>query len=155
MMLLLFPKSGDLKVLAEIHAASFAEPWDFRAIGELLAAPGAFAFHAENGFVLARVAAEEAEILTLAVRPDRRRRGVGAALVRAASDQAIGLGAGRIFLEAAVGNVAARALYAGLGFAEVGRRKAYYAVGPDKREDAVILRSNLPLSPLGKQPAAG
>jgi ribosomal-protein-alanine N-acetyltransferase len=101
------------------------------------------------------VAADEVEILTLAVRPDRRRRGAGTALVHAAARHAIGLGASQIFLEVAIGNAAARRLYSGLGFAEVGRRKAYYLKEPAKREDALILRSNLPLSPLGKRPGAG
>jgi ribosomal-protein-alanine N-acetyltransferase len=138
-----------------MHAAAFAEAWSVRALAELLAAPGTFAFHTPDGFVLARVAASEAEILTLAVPPDRRRRGTGAALVGAAADEAMVRGAHQIFLEVASGNVAARALYAGLGFAEVGQRKGYYASGPVEREDALILRSKLPLSPLGKSARAG
>jgi [ribosomal protein S18]-alanine N-acetyltransferase len=151
----LFAKDGDLSVLAEIHAAAFAESWTARALAELLASPGTFAFHTEDSFILARVAASEAEILTLAVRPDRRRHGSGAALVCAAADEAMVRGAGHIFLEVALGNTAARALYTGLGFVIVGQRKGYYASGPDKREDALILRSNLPLPPLGKRPEAG
>jgi len=146
---------GDLTELAAIHAAAFSDPWTARAIGELLASPGTFAFHAEGGFVLARIAGGEAEILTLAVRPDWRRHGTGGALVRAAAEQAVALGGRRIFLEVAVSNHAARALYTALGFGEVGRRKGYYALGAQKREDALILRSNLPLSPLGKSPGAG
>jgi len=151
----LVSKVGDLSSLAKIHATSFAEPWTERAIDELLASPGSLAFCAEDGFVLARVAADEAEILTLAVRPDRRRRGVGTSLVRAAADHASALGARYIFLEVAVGNAGATSLYTGLGFGGVGRRPAYYDSGPDKREDALILRSNLPLPPLGKRPEAG
>jgi ribosomal-protein-alanine N-acetyltransferase len=151
----LLAKDGDLSRLAEIHAAAFTEAWTVRALAELLAAPGTFAFHTALGFILARVAASEAEILTLAVRPERRRQGKGAALVRAAAVEAMVRGTGQIFLEVAVGNAAARALYAGLGFAEVGQRKGYYASGPDKREDALVLRSKLPLSPLGKSPGAG
>jgi [ribosomal protein S18]-alanine N-acetyltransferase len=151
----LFSKDVDLEILAEIHACVFAEPWTTNVIDELLAMPGSFAFFTGNGFVLARIAADEAEILTLAVRPDSRRRGQGTALVRAAADHAHSLGAGDIFLEVASSNTAARALYAGLGCAEVGKRKGYYAFGRDKREDALILRSKLPLSPLGKSPRAG
>lgn len=151
---LLFANDGDLSMLAEIHAAAFAQSWSARAIAELLATPGTFAFHSEHGFVLARVAAGEAEILTLAVRPERRRHGTGAALVRAAANEAMAHGAVQIFLEVALGNAAARALYTGLGFGEVGQRKAYYASGPDNREDALILRSKLPLSPLGKSSGA-
>lgn len=150
-----FPIGGDPAVLAEIHAASFSDAWDAKAFATLLAAPGTFALYSEGGFVLVRTVGDEAEILTLAVQPDRRRRGLAARLVHAASQRAFELGASRIFLEVAVGNAAARALYTGLGFAEVGSRRAYYAAGPGKREDALILRSNLPLSPLGKRLRAG
>ena len=146
---------ADLAVLADIHAASFAEPWSASALGELLASPGAFGFGGDDGFTLARVVADEAEILTLAVRPERRRCGIGAALVHAAAEHALRLQARRIFLEVAIGNAAARQLYAGIGFGEVGRRAAYYGIAANKREDALILRSNLPLSPLGKKPVAG
>jgi len=152
---LLLPSGADLAVLAEIHAASFAEPWSASAFGELLASPGVFAFGGDDGFTLVRVVGDEAEILTLAVRPERRRCGIGAALVCAAADHALRLGAHRIFLEVAIGNHAACRLYAGLGFVEVGRRTAYYGAGANKREDALVLRSNLPLPPLGKRPAAG
>jgi ribosomal-protein-alanine N-acetyltransferase len=155
MMPVFFSKDGDLAMLAEIHACAFAEPWTASAIDELLAMPGSFAYFTGNGFILARIAADEAEILTLAVRPDSRRRGQATALVRAAADHAHSLGASDILLEVASNNRAARALYAGLGCAEVGIRKGYYAFGPDKHEDALILRSKLPLSPLGKSPRAG
>jgi ribosomal-protein-alanine N-acetyltransferase len=60
-----------------------------------------------------------------------------------------------MFLEVAISNVAARALYDRLGFTEAGRRKGYYARPGSPPEDALILRSNLPLSPLGKKPSAG
>ena len=155
MMPLLFPKDGDPAGLAAIHAASFADSWSANSIGDLLATPGAFAFYSKGGFVAARAAGGEAEILTIAVRPSHRRKGEGAALVGAAADHARLLGAGVIFLEVAAGNDAARELYAGLGFVVAGRRKGYYAVGQAKLEDALVLRSNLPLSPLGKRPVAG
>lgn len=152
---LIVQKGADLTDLAEIHASCFAEPWTVRALSGLLDSQGAVGFVTEGGFILARVAANEAEILTLAVRPECRRRGNADALVRAVALHARRLGAGRIFLEVAVSNSAAGGLYKGLGFLEVGRRKGYYAAGPNNREDALILRSNLPLSPLGKRPAAG
>src|SRR4029079_11031756 len=55
---------ADLAVLADIHAASFAEPWSASALAELVASPGAFGFGGDDGFTLARVVADEAEILT-------------------------------------------------------------------------------------------
>jgi ribosomal-protein-alanine N-acetyltransferase len=106
----------------------------------MLATPGTFAFAHGDGFVLARVAADEAEIVTLAVRPAARGRGLGRALLQAAIDKARSLGADTMFLEVGADNPQALALYAGLGFAKVGARKAYY----DGR-DALVLR--LPLAP--------
>lgn len=145
----------DLARLASMHAQSFATPWTADALYELLMTPGTFGYRFEDGFIVARAAGDEAEILTLAVQPQSRRAGSGTHLVRAAAHHAHGLGARCLFLEVAPGNAAALGLYKGLGFAEVGRRKGYYVTGQDKSEDALILRSNLPLTPLGKRPASG
>jgi len=146
---------ADLSALAEIHRSAFDEPWSLEALHDLLAVPGAFALASENGFILVRAAADEAEILTLAVGPGERRRGIGRALVQAAASHAQDLGAARLFLEVAEDNLAACRLYAGLGFAAVGRRTGYYAAKAGEPQDALILHSNLPLSPLGKRPPAG
>jgi ribosomal-protein-alanine N-acetyltransferase len=151
----LVARDFDLAQLAAIHAESFAAPWSAPALAELLAAPGTFAFHDDGGFILARLAAEEAEILTLAVARAKRRRGIGANLVRCAATHAAQRGVERLFLEVASANEAAQRLYRGLGFREVGRRKDYYALGAGKFADALILRCNLPLPPLGKSPTSG
>jgi ribosomal-protein-alanine N-acetyltransferase len=145
----------DFAQLAAIHAESFDKNWSTQALATLLATPGTFALYLDGGFIVVRVAGGEGEILTLAVRPARRRRGVGANLVRSAASHAERRGAGRLFLEVAFGNRAARGLYGSLGFGEVGRRKAYYALGDGKFDDALILRGNLPLPPLGKWPTSG
>lgn len=105
----------------------------------MLREPGAFAFHHPDGFVLARVTAGEAEILTLAVAPDARGKGLGRALLTAAIGEAKKMGAHVMFLEVGSDNPAALALYAGLGFTKVGLRKGYY-----QGRDAALLR--LPLS---------
>jgi ribosomal-protein-alanine N-acetyltransferase len=151
----LFQNGLDTSSLAAVHAECFPDPWDSRAIAELLASPGSFAFTAPDGFILARVAAGEAEILTLAVSPRVRRFGTGSALVAAAAAHAHRIGAQTLFLEVAAGNLPARTLYRRLGFVEAGLRKGYYVAGRSRPEDALVLRSNLPLSPLGKIPAAG
>lgn len=132
----------DAAALAALHAAAFpdAERWDAAAIGGLLAMPGAFGLVLPGeGFVLARVAADEAEILTLAVAPEARRRGHGAALLAAAMAQAVARGAAAMFLEVSERNAAAGALYVRAGFAEAGRRRRYYADGAD----ALVLRRGL------------
>lgn len=128
--------------LAAIHAEAFAAPWDQAALAELLASPGVFAVAEVEGFILIRVVVDEAEILTLAVRPSARRGGLGARLVEAAMVRAAALGAERIFLEVAESNVAARALYARSGFVEMGRRRGYYSHADGSREDALTLVLN-------------
>lgn len=128
--------------MAAIHAAAFPPPeaWGADALALQLGAPGAFGFlDARGGLVLARAAADEAEILTLAVAPFGRRRGVARGLLRAAMAEAARRGAAAMFLEVSTGNEAARALYAGRGFREAGRRARYYPDGAD----ALVLRACL------------
>ena len=135
--------------MAAIHAQAFAkaQAWGTDAIALQLGLPGTFGLiAAEGGMVLARTAADEAEILTLAVIPPARRRGLGRALLDAARREASRRGARAMFLEVSGGNHAARALYSAAGFAEVGRRGRYYADGTD----ALILRA--PLSPAAARP---
>ena len=91
---------------------------------------------------LAWAQAGEAEILTLATLAGQRRLGAGRALVQEILVQAAALGAGALFLEVAQTNVAARALYTGLGFLEIGRRERYYP-GPVGPIDALVLRRTL------------
>lgn len=147
-------KPDDTDVLARLHALAFAQGWTAKSLADLLAALGTFAFLAEEngtplGFVLCRAAGGEAEILTLAVHPDARRHDFGRRLVEAAAGKAQTMGAGVLFLEVAVDNKAALGLYGLLGFAEAGRRKAYYAREAGPPADALTLKVELPLSRLG------
>jgi ribosomal-protein-alanine N-acetyltransferase len=98
---------------------------------------------APAGFVLARVNAGEAEILSVGVRLSSRRRSLATALVQSALNQASADGAVEVFLEVAVENAAARALYRRLGFREVGLRAVYYREGMGAGSDALILRRAL------------
>ena len=134
------PGADDVAILAEFHATSFPDAWSAASIRELFAGPGVFAFLAPDGFILARAAGGEAEILTLAVMPTARRQGIGRALVLSAARHAQGLGAESLFLEVRTGNHPALGLYTGLGFIAAGRRKAYYGA-----EDAHVLKAILPL----------
>jgi ribosomal-protein-alanine N-acetyltransferase len=135
-------------LLAALHAEAFSatDRWTEQTIELLLSLPGHFALLAEAmgepaGFIMGRVAADEAEVLTLAVRPAARRRGVGGALMRALASESAQRQAANLFLEVSESNQAARALYAGLGAKEAGRRRRYYANGTD----ALVLRC--PLKP--------
>ena len=141
-------------VAAALHAAAMAagtgdEAWDADAIRTLIALPGSFGWLAHAGqdelagFVLARVAADEAEILTLAVAPARQGAGIGRGLMAAALCGARAAGASRMLLEVATDNAPARALYARLGFAPVGCRRAYYRRPGRPAEDCLVMALGL------------
>jgi ribosomal protein S18 acetylase RimI-like enzyme len=105
--------------------------------------------------VLARIAGGEAEILTLAVAPHARGKGLGRALLQSAIARAETQGAHAVFLEVGSDNPHALTLYAGLGFGKVGMRKGYYASasggtsgdtsGVSGGGDALVLRLSLPV----------
>ena len=133
-------------VMATLHVACFPEEsWDRVAIAGLLgdtAVDGLLLCGPEDdpvGFALVRTAADEAEILTIGIRPDVRGRGLGGRLIAAACDRAAGRGAARIFLEVSDCNRAALSMYRRTGFEPVGRRRHYYGVGVD----ALVLRLTL------------
>jgi ribosomal-protein-alanine N-acetyltransferase len=128
--------------MAEIHRAAFAasQAWGTTAIGVQLALPGVAGWlDRRGGMILARIAADEMEVLTIAVVPPARRQGIGRKLLDTALAWAGSQGARAALLEVAVGNSAALALYQRVGFSPVGRRPRYYPDGGD----ALILRRPL------------
>ena len=142
----------DLDRAAAMHAESFGSlgerTWTRQDLAELLASPGVAgmlvrADDGDAGFALWRVAADEAELLTLAVRPIHRRRGVGRQLLLAAIDHARAAGARSLYLEVGADNSAARNLYDAQGFVAVGSRPAYYNRGSAPPADAVVMRLTL------------
>lgn len=135
---------------AAIHAASFAYPWQESDFEQLFVAPETFADGAIEpkeeylaGFVLSRVAADEAEILTIAVAPEWRRRGIATSLLEPHMQGLAAIRVSRLFLEVSVENTAARALYAHFGFEQVGERKAYYRTEGADLAAALVLRRDL------------
>jgi [ribosomal protein S18]-alanine N-acetyltransferase len=142
----------DLDRAAALHCEAFIpmgeRGWTRRDIAELLATPGVAglllrADTADVGMAVCRVAADEAELLTIAVRPGYRRRGAGRRLLGAVIDQVRDAGARVLFLEVSADNPAAQALYGSTGFAAVGRRAAYYARGDQPAADAIVMRLTL------------
>jgi ribosomal-protein-alanine N-acetyltransferase len=132
--------------IAALHRLLFDPGWGEAAIRGLLARPGSLSFVAEvpgtaglAGFVLAQVAADEAEILSLGVAPCSRRAGLGRRLTETLIEALRELSAQRLFLEVASDNAPALAWYRKLGFEPVGARKSYYACGGD----AVVLALTL------------
>ena len=89
------------------------------------------------GYVVALEAADEGEILNLAVAPAGRRNGLGRALVQHILEALTARGVRHVYLEVRESNAPARALYVAHGFKEVGRRKEYYR---RPVEDAIVLR---------------
>lgn len=139
---------SDARAMAAIHREVFADgtesawgtPWGAEAFGAQLGLPGALGFiDPEGAVLLARVLCPEAEVLTLAVVRQARRRGLGIALVSLAMREAAAAGAKRIVLEVGVSNAPARALYEKVGFCRVGLRRGYYA----DRSDALLLAADL------------
>lgn len=134
------PDRPEPETLAALHATAFAAPWSTAEFADLLGQPGVLAAVETDGFILVRVVLDEAEILTLAVRPDARRAGLGGRLVGRGAVLAAQAGAARLFLEVAEDNAAARALYDRAGFRLLGRRRGYYDGG---RTDALVLGLDL------------
>ena len=131
----------DAAALAAIHAACFTHPrpWTAPEIASILSGPLAFLLYDSGGFLLGRVVADEAELLTLAVLPDHRRRGVGKALVHGFLTQSRQRAATRAFLEVAASNHSAIRLYDSAGFVLAGRRTGYYRTATGAAEDALVL----------------
>ena len=148
------PRIGALGVeraedCAALHAASFTFPWPQDDFETLLAARTTFAEGAYGrgdelvGFLLSRLAADEAEILTLAVKPKRRGQGIARKLMHAGMARLQAAGAKSWFLEAEAQNKVALSLYAHFGFERVGERKSYYRTAGGEPASAYILRRNL------------
>jgi ribosomal-protein-alanine N-acetyltransferase len=126
----------DAPTMAAIHGGSFTRAWNETAMAEMLGVHGTFALLAAStaaeppqGLLIARAAADEAEILTLCVQPPHRRRGLAQALLATAIAALRAAGARRLFLEVEEGNTAALALYRGAAATEIGHRRAYYEHG--------------------------
>jgi [ribosomal protein S18]-alanine N-acetyltransferase len=136
--------------LAAIHAGGFARPWSTLEFERLLAeqnvtGDGLFVGQAISpaGFVLSRSVIDEAEILTVAIAPEWRRRGYSRPLLAAHLDGLARAGIGHVHLEVEEGNSPALALYRRLGFREIGRRAGYYRRADDSRAAALTMRLDL------------
>jgi len=134
--------SGDIPPVMEIERSSFLTPWTegmfrsqlrFRdqAINLVLLEGGAVA-----GYAAAWIAYDELHLLSIAVDPAMRRRGLGGEILRAVLDRGRARGAVRAVLEVREGNAAARAFYRMHGFLDIGIRRRYYS---DTDEDAIIM----------------
>jgi ribosomal-protein-alanine N-acetyltransferase len=142
----------DLDRAAALHAESFVplgeRAWTRQDLAELVASPGVAGLLLQvdghdAGLAVCRVAADEAELLTIAVRPAHRRQGLARHLLAAVIHHVRGAGARTLFLEVGVDNPAARSLYEAQGFCAVGERRAYYQRGHEPPADGIVMRLTL------------
>ena len=134
----------DAAAIAVVHVASFQRGWGEDELRDLLLDRNVVCHRATVGrnlvaFILSRLAAAEAEILSVAVAPGWRARGLSRPLLDLHLRRLAGLGVRTIFLEVDEKNAAAGRLYRRAGFYEVGRRQGYYAGGVA----ALVLRRDL------------
>lgn len=132
--------------VAALHKRLFDEAWSESSIKALLEHPASTSLIAVagdpktiKGFIIAQLAADEAEIVSIGVAPDWQRAGLGTRLIEGLMRASKKGEAVRLFLEVAEDNPAARALYAKLGFKEAGRRKGYYKRADGRSVDALTL----------------
>lgn len=132
--------------IAALHAKLFDPAWDEAAVLALLDHPAAASYIALTGnpkltigFVMSQIAGDEAEILSIGVLPAVQRHGAGRAIMEALVRSLKRAEITRLFLEVAADNEAAKALYAKLGFKEIGRRKGYYQRTGGTPQDAINL----------------
>ncbi len=133
------------EIIAGIHGECFDRPWSGPEMARMLCAPAISGFGAgddayPDGFILGQFSGEEGEILTIAVRPRVRQRGIGRALIAALIESAREKGVRSLFLEVASDNVAALHLYETSFFVRKGLRKAYYSRGPGQVDAHILER---------------
>jgi ribosomal-protein-alanine N-acetyltransferase len=143
-------QSGEAAALAAIHRELFDRPWESDDMRRLLESTAVRAFVAEAGpaqmlagFILGRVAADEAEILSIGVARAWQRCGLGGQLTGELAASLVRSGAQRLFLEVAADNAPALALYLRQGFHSVARRKSYYERRDAPAADALVLAKTL------------
>ena len=143
---------ADSAALAALHREDFARPWTGDEFAGLLEQDTVFGYGAREvghgakapvGFVLARLAGGEGEILTIAVARSQRRQGLGWQLMDAVLRELHAERAEALFLEVDETNVAAIALYRRLGFREVGKRANYYQSSEHGPTGALVMRRDL------------
>jgi [ribosomal protein S18]-alanine N-acetyltransferase len=145
--------SRDAAAIAALHAASFARGWSEQEVEGLLTDRAVIAHRAMSGaaktgsnlagFIMSRLAADEAEILSVAVAGPRRGRGLARKLLDLHLRRLAALGARAVFLEVDEHNAPAIRLYDRAGFHEISRRPNYYAGAGGKAAAALILRRDL------------
>ena len=138
----------DATAIAEMEAEIFGDPWSKKDIFSYICSDTGICFTAldESGpiaYIIGRKIIPEGEIYRIAVREDKRCRGIGYRLLSYALKTEWGQGVETVFLEVRESNIAARALYKAYGFNEISVRKNYYQ-NPTEYAVIMIKDSKLP-----------
>ena len=149
---LLWASPDQAAEIAHLHGQLFSPGWSEESVRSLLDHPGSTAFLAvlagqpptTVGFVMAQLAADEAEILSIGVAPEWQRKGIGRRLVEGVARAVQRAEAKTLHLEVAADNDAAMELYRRAGFLGTGLRRGYYERPGSAPVDAVTLSLRLP-----------
>jgi ribosomal-protein-alanine N-acetyltransferase len=138
----------DAPKLAELHGASFHRGWGEGEFEAMLTERNTLAHRLKLGrktigFAVSRIAADEAEILSIAVDANHRGRGLSRNLLLTHLGHLAGRGVRSVFLEVEENNQPARRLYQGVGFAVAGRRERYYRQPSGEQLNALLMRRDL------------
>ncbi len=141
--------AADAETVARLHAQGFYRGWPREEFAAYIAGPDTPVYVACDkrrriaGFAMLRLAADEAELMTIAVDPKWRKKGVGLALMRALLEDLRMTAARRLLLEVAADNAAALRLYGKLGFVQVAERRGYYARPDGAPATALVMARDL------------
>jgi ribosomal-protein-alanine N-acetyltransferase len=138
----------DAARLAQLHGASFHRGWGEAEFEGMLTERNTLVHRLKAGrkiigFAVSRMAADEAEILSIAVDPGYRGRGLSRNLLLTHLGHLAGRGVRTVFLEVEENNQPARRLYDRAGFAVAGRRERYYREPGGQQLNAVLMRRDL------------
>jgi [ribosomal protein S18]-alanine N-acetyltransferase len=138
----------DARRLAQLHGASFHRGWGEGEFEEMLRERNTLVHRLRQGrniigFAVSRIAADEAEILSIAMEPRHRGRGLSRNLLLTHLGHLAGHGVRTVFLEVEENNQPARRLYQRTGFSVAGRRERYYKEPGGEPLNAVLMRRDL------------
>ena len=138
----------DAETLSRLHRASFHRGWSAGEFRQMLTERNVLAHRLRlgkrtTGFIISRAAADEAEILSVAIDANYRGRGLSRDLLRTHLGYLAGHGLKTVFLEVEENNRPARALYEKAGFRTVGRRERYYKDSSGEHLNALVMQRSL------------
>jgi ribosomal-protein-alanine N-acetyltransferase len=138
----------DAPRLARLHGASFHRGWGETEFEDMLSQRNTLVHRLRLGarfigFAVSRLAADEAEILSIAIAPRHRGRGLSRQLLLTHLGHLAGRGVRTVFLEVEENNQPARRLYDRAGFTVAGRRERYYQQAGGAQLNALVMRRDL------------